>query len=285
MAYRTTTFDGVTLPEYNATRNLGSGQVESSIVDSIGGAYNYFGSQQRLPRKHQFDVRARFLGEVVYEVDHSGNYIVDESGNFIVWGTSANHLRGQVDAVMAKRGVLGNLVRVRLDDETVEQTRECRLINIPFAQKTDDHTALAEIACVFETTQPNWRDSAASTVSTSLTAGAGKYVYAHNDGDAPLDDAIITIARTSGTISAVSLIGDGIDISWTGSIGASQSLVIDCGLQTVRIGTTDEYDGFCINAGHTVRGWFPMPPGQTGLQCTVTGGAATFTIDWYNQWV
>lgn len=284
MAYRTTYFDGVLLPGYDASRNMGSGSVDSSLIASIGGVYDYYGSQQRAPRKQQFDVRATYLGEVVYEVDESGNFMVDESGNFVVWGTSTEYLRTQVDAILAKRGAVGNLTRVRLDNETVEQTKSCRLLQVQFPQKQLGAKSLAEITCTFETAQVNWRDATASTTSTSLTAGAPKYLYAGNDGNVPLDDAIITIARTSGTISAVSLIGDGIDISWTGAIGASQSLVIDCGLQTVRIGTIDEYDGFCINAGHTARGWFPMNLGQTGLQATVTGGAATYTISWYNQW-
>lgn len=284
MAYRWTTFNGVALPIYDAQRNQHAGPVDSGLLDSIGGAFDYHGSNRRLPRRQQFDMRGRYLGETRYLTDESGNFQVDENGNFQIAGDGANHLRGQIDELKAQIGVRGNLVRVRLDDESVSQTKLCRLLDVQHAQIVDERDTLAEIACIFETTQIAWKSSTQSSISKSLTNGTFQIFNARNGGGIPIYDAVLTITRTSGTITAIAIEGSGIDIDWTGSLGASGVLIIDAGDQTVEENGADAYSGFSFGANHTVDGFFPLEIGLNNISVTLTGGGATVALTWYEQW-
>lgn len=284
MAYRWITFNGVTLPEYDAQRNQGTGAADMSVLDSIGGAFDAFGDRLRLPRKNRFDMRGKYMGDKRYLVDHDGNVIVDHAGNRIIAGSAANHLRGQVDALLSQIGRRGDLVRVRLDDESVRQARQCRLLDVQFPQNHEDRTNQAELTCVFETERIGWRDADATVKTDGYVNGVAEYLAVHNDGAYPVEDAVLTVARTSGTITSVQVAAAGIEITWTGSIGAGQTLTIDAGRQTVLLGDTDAYSGFALGSGHTIDGWLTLTPGANPLRITVVGGNADVTMRHFNQW-
>ena len=46
----------------------------------------------------------------------------------------------------------------------------------------------------------------------------------------------------------------------------------------------DNYDGFDLNAGHTVNDWLPLSPGATILFVTVAGGNADVSVEFYPAW-
>ena len=281
MAYLITEFDGVALPEYEPEQDDSAAEVQSILIDSIGGVTDYYGATARLPRKYGIEVTGTYLGETTYLVDEGDNYIVDEAGNYIIAGDAINILRAQVQALRAKVGRRGQLVRIRQDDD-VEQWITARLLQVRHDKRQNEMARLAKMTCLFESTHTAWRAATATQKSVSASDGVATGLTVSNGGDVTVYDATLTVARTSGTITGVTVTGSDIALSWAGSL-ASGALVIDCAAQTVRAAGVNAYSGFTLNSGHTARGWLPLEQGATPLVVTVTGGAATVTVAHYNQ--
>lgn len=282
MAYRYTEFDGVALPAANFEQQHDSAPIESDLLDSVGGVFAYHGSAPKAARRQEIYLRGIYWGETSYLVDDLGNPIVDEAGNNLYAGDATAMLRSQVDALRAKRGRQGALVRVRMDDGA-EQWLTARLLQIAWQRTRPDMGVRAELSCRFESAMTAWRATIAATATVSAAAAAPTGLLVQNGGDVPVANATLAVARTSGTITAVRVQGPGIDWTWTGSIGADQTLTIDCGAQTMRVGSSDVYSGWTRAAGHTAAGWLPLGVGDTALTITLTGGGGDVTISHYNQ--
>lgn len=285
MAYLITEFDGVPLPLYDAKQDDNAAEAESALLDSIGGVFDYYGTLRRLARRYRIEATGTYVGETTYLVDEAGNYLVDEDGNYLIAGAGVNRLRAQVQALRSKVGVRGTLTRIRQDDD-VEQWITARLLAVNHAKEQEEMALLATVTCVFEAQHTAWRATTATTSSATPTSGVTTALNVSNAGELAVADATITVACSSGTITQVDIdgVGVGIDLVWTGSLASGSTLTIDCGAQTVRIGTTDSYSGFSLGASHTVRGWLPLEPGLTPLLVTTTGGDATVTVSHYGQY-
>lgn len=285
MAYRLDRFDGVPLPMYNPEPDFSQGSVESTLLDSVGSAFDYYGARQRLPRRQTISMKGYYAGVTTYLVDHAGNYIVDESGNFIIVGEGPQQLRAQIDALTAKQGVRGLLYRQRLDDTTVQQWKRARLMQVAHTRKVEERDVLANIGCTFESLMAAWRSKEASESNVELENGAVA-LSVENGGTVRVEDAIITITATMATITSVRVQDAALTIDWTwaGSLTVGQILVIDCGAQTVRKNGVDAWSGLTLNAGHTADGWLPLAVGPTPLTitCNVAG---TLSIAHYDQWL
>lgn len=282
MAYQIVEFDGVTLPYYNPEQQDNAAQVESALMQSIGGVADYYGASTKRARMYGIELTGIYLGETSYLVDESGNYIVDESGNYIVAGTAENMLRGQVQALRSKTGVRGALWRIRQDDD-VREWITARLLSVTHDKRREEMGRLAKMTCAFESAHTAWRAATATTESASLTTGIASVLSAANGGDVTVQDAVLSIAYTSGTITRVNVSASGVVWSWIGSL-TSGTLEIDCGAQTVRQAGVDAYSGFSLSSSHTAAGWLPLEPGITPVSVKVTGGAATATLTHYHQW-
>jgi hypothetical protein len=310
MSYRYDKFDDVLLPANDPAPDLSPGEVDTSLLDSVGAAFNYYGDRQRLPRKQTITMQGKYIGQTEYLVDHEGNYlvdyqasfivneadvfIVDQDGNFImdmadtagnllIAGRGPNRLRAQIDALTEKLGQLGYLYRQRLDDD-VYQVKQCRLVGVNLPRRVEEVDVIANVTVTFETEKPTWRR--VQTTSSQITLGAGQNVLVvHNDGNVVVHDALIAVAASS-TITSLQVAkhGGGINWTWAGSLTAGQSLAIDCGAQTVIRGAVDEWNGLTLNSGHTEDGWLPLAKGQTILIITCDG-AGTFSVLHDDQWV
>jgi len=104
-------------------------------------------------------------------------------------------------------------------------------------------------------------------------------------GEIQTDDAVMTITRTSGTITSVAVvcIANGINWTWAGSLGASEVLTIDCGNQTMRKNGVNAYSGYAKSGSHTANGWLPLREGINSLLITILGGNATIAVSHYAQ--
>ena len=70
------------------------------------------------------------------------------------------------------------------------------------------------------------------------------------------------------------------------AVGGGFILVtIDCGAMSVLNNTTSAYSSFTINAGHTSDYWCVVRPGLNSYTLTLSAGAGTFAVTWYDQWV
>lgn len=279
MPYQITTFDDVALPIYNPAQDHTGAEVESSLARGAGGLFDTYGSRRKAGSGQSIKLSGVYEGESLFWTDEAGNFIVDESGNFIIIGGETDNLRDQILTLRAKLGVLGTLYRTLLPG-TTRQWVTARLLSVSHPQTTEDRLFKAELSCTFESSMNAWREEAFVTSAISMINGPVALAVAVG-GFATVEDAIITIAP-SATITSLRVTGNGIDWTWTGSLTAAQTLVIDCGAQTVLKGSVDAYSGFSLGAGHTAQSWLPLAPGTNVLNITANN-TGTFTVQHYNQ--
>lgn len=281
MAYLIDEFDGVALPLYNPQQQDDAAPADPALMDSVGGVFDYWGTGVRPARRQQIEISGIYLGQMAYLVDEAGNRLADEAGNRLIAGSAENRLRAQVEALRAKTGVRGSLWRTRQDDAAREWIT-ARLLRVTHAKRRAEMAVYATVTCLWESAHVAWRAATATSTSGSATDGALFGLTVSNGGTVTVFDAVMTVTRTAGTITAVAVTGPGIAWIWTGSL-ASGSLSVDCGAGTVRAAGVSSYSGFSLGAGHTVQGWLPLTPGMTPLLVTVTGGNATVTVQHYDQ--
>lgn len=284
MPYQYTKFDGIELPLYNHEQAHDPMPAESTIIDSVGGAWDWLGTARRRGRKQIISFKGVFTSGEYGLVDDDGNPVVDEFAQQIIVAEGVAALRAKVVALLEKRGVRGSLIRTRLDDSTTEW-KTARLLQIGWPRKWEDHGVIAELSFQFETFMEGWHAASATSTSDSAVAATPLGFTVENTGQIPVNDAVFTVTRTSGTITQVDvdLSASGIDWTWTGSLGASDVLTVDVGAQTVKKNSTDAYSGFVLNGSHTAEGWLPLAEGDNVFTITVTGGNATVAVSHYNQ--
>lgn len=285
MSYQYVTFDGVALPLYDHRQPHDPMPAESAILDSVGSAFDWIGSARRRGRKQTISIPGKYFADGFFLVDDVGDFLVDDAGDFLTTNFGTEALREQVNDLMEKRGVRGQLFRQRLDDQVLEW-KTARLLTIQWPRKWEDHALIAEVTPVFETIMENWHAASATTSSGNASDGVPLGLNVESSGQMQVDDAVLTVTRTSGTITAVTVsqAGNGIDIAWAGSLGADDILTIDCGNQTVRKNSADAYSGFSLEGSHTAAGWLPLVEGVNALTVEVTGGNATVAVSHYNQY-
>lgn len=284
MTHALVRFEGVPLPDAMPTDDLSTGMAESSLRDSIGSVYNYFGSSQRLPRRHQFTHKGKYVGEINVRVTSDGDTRVTSDGDTRVTAASKlADLTGKTDALKAMIGKWASLWRERLTDGQLTW-KACRLLQVRHVETVEQANVVSEVESVFETSDVGWRSEEAVTTSGSVTDGATVALNVPNAGALQVNDAILRIERTSGTITQVSIAGAGVDITWTGSLGAGETLMIDSGDEVAPVGSEDAYSGLSFGSGHTSDEWLPLIPGNNLYLVTVTGGNADVSVEHYNQW-
>ena len=291
MTHRIYLFGTTPLPPAMPEDDLSTGQVDSTLVDSIGSVYDAWGNAAGLPRRQTINLRGMFEisnndafpgGQSIYLVSHLGDQIVDHLGNNIIVDSAPLALRRNITLLKAQTGTRQRLFR-RREDDAVISWKLARLIKIGYIRTIEDANAVANLEMTFETHQAGWRMNTATTVAANLPAG----LSITNGGDITVYDAVLMITAT-GTITSLAITGTPtglgvIDLAWTGSLTSGQALVIDAGAGTVRIGGTNQYAGFSRGAGHTAAGWIPIPVGASVLN--VTGNAAGNASITFNEQV
>lgn len=282
MSWYLTDFGTVALPQRLPEDDAGAGTVDSTIVDSIAGAYDAYGTRPQLQRKAQITHRGTYLGEEGILVDDAGDFIVDGSDN-IYLGDAVTDLMSQRDGIAAMLGRRDSLWRQSVATGT-RQWRTARLVGMEATDTVDNAKSVITVQTTYETVMDGWRAASATTTSTTTVANTAKALVVSVAGDAPVYDAVLTVARNSGTITRVQVSNAEIDWTWTGSIGTGESLEVNAATQTVRESGISAYDGFVLNSTHEARSWLQLTPGETILLITTTGGGATVTLTHYNRY-
>lgn len=277
--YRIYQFGVAPLPDRMTEDDLSTGQADSTLLDSVGSVFDYYGSTRRLPRRIVTPFVGKYVGEKAYIVDESGNYLVDESGNRIIAGDAGQMLRAQVDAIRAMIGAQDTLYR-RREDDSATQWKRARLLSAEFVRTLEEsHAYVATVRLTFETTMTGWRS--ASQRSANLS---GDTITADNLGNFTVRDAILNINAT-GTVTTVTVsYPSGVSWTWTGSMTSGQTLVVDAGALTVRKSGADAYSGFALGSSHTAQGWLDLPVGTTYVRVTADG-PITATLYWYDIYI
>jgi hypothetical protein len=77
MPYRIISFDDVRLPEYNPVDPLSTGEVPSSLADTLNGSVDFWGNTRRLPRSQPITFKGMYVAERGLIVDHLGRTLID----------------------------------------------------------------------------------------------------------------------------------------------------------------------------------------------------------------
>lgn len=283
MAYSIIRFGDVDLPAVMVTDDLSTGEVASSLVASVGGVWDWYGSNRRQPRSASMEHVGQYAGETTYLVTELGDSIVDESGYRLIAGTATQMMQAQVDRLKAHTGELDRLWR-RRDADGVLHWRWARLLQVRHTETVEQHAgAVADVTAVFEMNNGAWRESAPTVVQMTTADATWRPFLVEVTGDVPARDGVLAVTPTSGTVTLVELTGPGIAWSWAGSLAAGQTLSIDAGAQTVRKAGVDAYSGFALGGGHTTAGWLTLAKGLSAMQVRTTGGTATVTLTYDEQ--
>jgi hypothetical protein len=145
----------------------------------------------------------------------------------------------------------------------------------------------------FQKLSPVWYGTVHAEQRDLTGDGVADVTFANN-GNAYIDNAIITITAGTATVTAVNIqhrTGGGIiynELVWSGSLASSQILVIDCGAFTVLKNGVDDYQNFSLGANHREVPWFRLWNGTNNVRVTLTGGVgtepATIGLDYYDGW-
>lgn len=278
MPYRIYEFDGVALPDVLPEDDLASGTVASSIVESAGGSFDWAGSARRLPRRIVVPFAGAYGGgsDVVGLVTEDGDRIIETTNVPIAVGTAALLMRDARDLLTAKIGVRGSLWR-RRESDSAAQWRTARLLSVGGTRVVRDVDAIVNLTANFETTMPGWRASAQSTASLLSDA------LVSVGGTLPVRHAVLTVTA-SATITAVTVYSAerGINWTWSGTLAAGTSLVINDEAQTITNAGADAYSGLLLGSGHTAAGWLDLEPGNQAVSVTVVGTASAVGLAWWD---
>lgn len=286
MAYQIVAFDevefrGIHTYPLNPAQDHSPAGADSALVDSIGGFFDRYGSEDGRATRQPIVITHLVLGETTYLVDNNGNNIVDDLGNYIIIGNEAQILRAQLVALREKVRKRGALWRKRLDDNVLEW-KTARFVRMSQPQIVQDRVFKATVTCEFESPMTYWHAAAATTYTKSVASGTTDYMLVENSGET-VNDAVMTVTRTSGTVTAVQVLcaALGINWVWSGSLGAGESLVVDEGEQGIAEGVTAAYSGFSVAGSQP--GWMPIQRGSWVFELTTVGGAADFELSFYHQ--
>lgn len=285
MPYQIQKFDEIPLPVYNPVQDHSPASSITSFVDSIGGYFDLFGGDSAQAQRQIISLSGLLVGEVETLVDELGDEIVDDLGDELVTAESeAADLRSQVESLRARVRSRGQLWRVLLEDETVRQWKTARFVRMSQPQVASDRAFKVSLTCEFETAMTYWHAEDATTSSGSATSGAPLALVVDNGGET-VEDAVLTVTRTSGTITAVAVVCTSLGLSWTwtGSLTAGDVLVVDAGLQTVEENGAGVYSGFALSSSHSASKWLTITPGPHLMYVTTTGGNATVSLSFYHQ--
>ena len=250
--YRLLSFDGVTLPVARSVFEGGPGPgVAGAVMLPGGGAWDGWGSGN----------------------SRSGPYQIGYS--CVAEGASISALRTTLDAIRAKAGERGTLTR-RLIGGSEDHTVTARLLSVEISTKPE-HSLTARphqpLTLTWEVLSSVW-SGADGTVSGSLDSSP-KNVTVANDGNIPVEDAVVTITAAGSAITSCTVAVSGIS-SWTysGSIAVGESLVVDCGAMSVQNNGSDDYDNFALDGGHVIDAWLRLEAGNNTVAISRTGGSA-----------
>lgn len=246
------------LPVLDGRQPQGSGSVASSLVALPGGA--------------AFDWRGGDPARIeAQEVTVEGVWVADTPAA----------LQAKLHSL---RALLGKRARLWRADDTEQQWRIARCLEVR-SQKEPGSQGHAEIGLRFQLFPGPW-NGAARTVNSALDASP-KTLTCNNAGNVRVDNAVVTVTAAGSAITQVRVrVANVSDIRWNGNLAVGQTLMLDCGARTARIGSTDAYAGWEYLSGHVVPEWLRLQPGNNSVLIYRTGGssASTAQITFNDGW-
>lgn len=278
--YRIEYFDDVILPTARPEDDLGSGSVDSGIVSVLGGGFDGYGTRVVMPSKRIIRHRGIYTRPGFF-VDHSENFLVDESNNFLVWNDDDNEI---ITRLMNLSGLIGQrrtLWRKR-EYDSARQWLECRLVDVSATRTVVNANNVLEVAATFEAATAAWKSSSQVTEAGSLGGSGTVALETTNDGGLPIFDAELVITATA-SITTISVVGMGTNITIAVTMTSGQSLLIDCGEPSILLNGVAAYSGLTINSGHSIRGWLQVNT-EHNVWYVTANGSCNISLEYYPQW-
>jgi hypothetical protein len=274
--YRITRFGTVDLPDRRTAQYIGAGSVDTGMLPlAAGGAYDPYGSEDNFSR----------------------GFLVSWQGGLI----TSDEYRG-LRAMFGKRRKLH-----RTWDDGATEWVWARLVKLD-SDRMIGHKNHVDARADFDVISAVWNGDShgdgwvldsGEYLDDGLTLdeesgdewtlyGATTNIVINNAGNAIAKNVTITIIPgTTDTITAVTITKTGeTDITYTGTINPSQTLVIDCGAWSVENNLIDDYDGLTFGANHAIDGILQLDPGDNTITITKTGGNIDdrVIVSFYDAW-
>jgi len=232
------------LPTLDGRQPQGAGRLRSSLIQLPGGlAHDWRGTDRAVFEATEVQLRGVWVAE------------------------SIGAMEAKLSALKALVGARSYLWR---SNGTDQHRRLARLLEVD----SDLEPGVASDALIsirFELYPGPWK-GAEREVDINLT-DSPTTVACTNHGNARIDDALIRVTAAGSAISAVRVRVAGVsDIQWTGTLGVGETLTIDCGARSMRIGGADAYDLEYLS-DHSVPQWLRIEPGENNVQIYRTGGS------------
>ena len=244
------------LPQARASYDSSTPAALNPMLATIGGGYDVLSA-------------ASALLATPYTISHTG----------LLRAANITALATLLDGWRAAVGSRGTLTRRTFESSPVSQTVSARLIQVQTQTEPVHKFGVFQPATfLFSTTDEFWQAIIASSAPVALDASP-KTLTVTTTGNAPVRDAVVTITAQTSAITAVTVAISGVaEWTYSGSIAATESLVVDCGARTVRTGAgADVYSDFALGNNHASADWLPLAVGENTVTITKTGGGATST--------
>jgi hypothetical protein len=270
-------FGSTNIPTARPAHDLSSGLAVQPIIQTPNGSY--------APQ-----LQKAIFGEMTYAVQCA------------FWGLTAS---AAMTTYLAWRALVGTRAKLyrRRPDNTIEWTW-ATLINIQ-TTRTVENVRHIDATLNFLAEDPTWRtthhgapwdlddghyldtgymldEDDLYTLNTSP-----KTITLTNGGSLPARP-LITINAVPSNITAVTITSASqTDLTYSGTITAGKSLVLDCEILSITNDGTGDYDNLARNAGHIIDGWLELANGTQDVVITITGGGTTSTIvfDYWERFI
>lgn len=124
-----------------------------------------------------------------------------------------------------------------------------------------------------------WNEAVGDTSTLSALSGTPQDVALINEGTLEVTAVTFVITAGSSPITSVRIVGNGTDLTWTGTLAAGKTLVIDGATDDVTNDGANAYAGLTWNSGHVNDDLFVLAPnGTTTFQITGAGGGTGTTV-------
>lgn len=281
--YRLTQFGTVSLEHYNQMDAIGSGPTPTAYqVLPDGGAVDLFGDQQK----------------------HPGT--VERTKSIRLKAATDAALKALYYQLLALRGKRDRLYRTSVDGNIewcyarlmeVSATRDYQLARY--------HT-LQDVELRFVTQEAFWHgDETGGFFDDGGVFDDGGYfdtgtienldtspetfnlVVGSDAGQAPIRSMTITVYADDAPITTITISRtNGESLTFSGTIAADESLIIDTGIMQVLNGGEDAYDDLVLAPDADMASWFTLEPGTNAITVTYTGGGtdAVIEFNYYEAW-
>lgn len=258
--YRLVSFDGLMLPQAAVEVDIGTANTRSALLAYRGGVIDADGTERAAPElPYQLQMRCEVLD------------------------TNLTTLRTELDALRAKRGVSGVLLRAGLDDPGTYQWAKARLLHVPELRNAHNvyyHTLTLSFLVLTPWHGRVIDQDIALINQHSVPDGIACDFVLTNDGQLPITNVIFVIYTVGNdlTLLRIERIGES-SFTWRGRVIAGNQLIINTATWEVRNNDVVDVAGLQFESWHRISDMIRIPPmGGSNYVLTYNGGLSRIHV-------